>query len=110
MVPKVLKIFLILIIFYFLVLIQISFLPFFTIFSKNIHLILILIIVINLIEKPKGKVGLYSAIFGGIFLDISSSYYFLGFNTAVFLAISIFLKLILLRYVKLPSFQKFPEI
>jgi cell shape-determining protein MreD len=97
------KILILIMILYFLILFQTSFLVHFPVFNKII-LILILVILINLFERPKDYFGIFSAFLAGFFLDIFSSK-FIGYHILIFLSISIFLKFIL-SYVRFPFFKK----
>ena len=58
---------------------------------------------INLFEAQKGKLGLFGAFFGGFFLDIFSEN-FIGFWVLILLAIAVFIKFILRKYVRFPTF------
>ncbi len=89
--------------FYFLTLFQISFFPHFFL-TNSLNFILILVVLINLFEPRKEKLGLFSAFFGGFFLDIFSENFF-GFWVLIFLAIAVFLKFILRKYVQIPIFK-----
>jgi len=91
-----------LVLFYFLVLVQGSFLIHFSVFGFVPNFVLILVIVINLFASPKNWWGLASALIGGFFLDIFSAS-FLGFNLLILLAISLFLKMFLRKYVQVPA-------
>lgn len=88
--------------FYFLALLQTSFLIYFNILGIVPNIILILVILINLFEKPEQNLGLYSAFIGGFFLDIFSSN-FIGFYILISAGIAIFLKFILRKYVRIPT-------
>jgi len=87
--------------FYILALLQSSFLVHFDISGYVLNFILIVTIFINLFEKPQKNLGIISAFIGGFFLDIFSEN-FLGFYILILLAISIFIKFILKRYVRVP--------
>ncbi|XOA43167.1 MAG: rod shape-determining protein MreD [Candidatus Nealsonbacteria bacterium] len=82
--------------FYFLTLLQTSFLARFFSFLPN--LVLITIILINLFEGQKDNLGIFAALGGGFFLDIFSEK-FLGYYILISLSISLFIKLILKRYI-----------
>jgi len=92
--------FILILIFYFLVLAQISFFP--HLFSFN--LILLLVILINIFESEKRKTGLVSAFFGGFFLDIFSEN-FIGFWILILMTLSCLIKFGLKKYVQI----SFPE-
>jgi len=87
------KILISIIVFYFLVLAQTSFiLP---------NLTLILVGLWNLFERPKNYAGIYTASIAGFFLDVFSSRPF-GFYILISLALTIFLKFFIRKYVKIP--------
>jgi rod shape-determining protein MreD len=91
--------------FYFLAILQMSYLPFIAPFN----LIVILVLLINLLEDPKEKLGTFSAVIAGIIIDIYSSGY-LGFMALSLFFASIVLKYILSRYVRIPSLPWLPKI
>jgi len=90
--------------FYFLTLLQASFFPHFSL-GHLLNLVLIVVVLINLFEARKEKSGLFSAFFGGFFLDIFSEN-FIGFWILILLAISIFIKFVLRKHVRLPIFKR----
>ena len=90
--------------FYLLTLLQTSFFPHWP-HIYLLNLVLIIVALINLLEPQKEKFGLFSAFFGGFFLDIFSEN-FLGFWVLILLTISIFIKLILKKHVRLPVFSR----
>lgn len=103
------KIFIFILFFYILVLLQTSFLIHFNIFLSGFlggSLILIAIFFINLFEKTEEKSGLFLAFFGGFLLDIFSENLF-GFYILILMVIAIFIKFILKRYVRAPSIKRF---
>jgi len=77
--------------FYFFALIQ-------TAFLFSLPLILILIILINLFENPRDFSGIFAGMIGGFFLDIFSSG-IIGLQVVILVFLSLFIKLILKRYV-----------
>ena len=95
------KILILAILFYILVLLQTSFLVHFNIFGHVPNFILFLVIVLSISETPTPKfgvgAGVWGAVFGGFFLDIFSSGP-IGFQILIYTAISIFIKLILKKY------------
>ncbi len=99
------KILISIIVFYFLVLIQTSFLVHFNILGIVPNLVLISVVLWNLFEKSKNYFGLYAAFIGGFFLDIFSSR-FIGFYVLILFALAIFIKLIFKRYVRIPFIEK----
>lgn len=99
------KILISIIIFYFLALLQTSFLVHFSICGIVPNLILIVVILWNFFEKPKNYCGLYSAVIGGFFLDIFSNR-FIGFYILILLALAIIIKLVLRKHVRIPFIEK----
>jgi rod shape-determining protein MreD len=104
------KVFFFLIFFYFLCLFQTSFLANFRVFGRTPNLVLLSLIIFSVFEGPGFKKfrlpehsGFLSAIFGGFFLDIFSSSR-IGFNILIFLAIFLFIRLIIKKYVRSPVF------
>ncbi|MFC1789854.1 rod shape-determining protein MreD [Patescibacteria group bacterium] len=87
---------------YILVLLQTGFMPHFSFFGLTLNLILIIVILINFLEKPENKSGLMTAFFGGIFLDVFSTN-FIGFYVVICLIIALFLKYVLRQYIKIPT-------
>ena len=98
------KIFLLILFFYLTVLFQTSFFPHFS-FGYFLNLILVFTIFINFFELKEEKTGLFSAFFGGLFLDIFSEN-FIGFWVLILMAISIFIKFIFKKHVQFPIFRK----
>ncbi len=99
------KILISIIVFYFLVLIQTSFLVHFTIFDAVPNIVLILVVAWNLLEKRKNYLGIINALIGGFFLDIFSNR-FIGFYVLILVGLAIFIKLIFKRYVRIPFIDK----
>lgn len=89
---------------YVLVLLQLSFFPFFPVKNYYLNLVLIAVIIINLSEKPERKVGLFLAFWGGFLLDMYSEK-FIGFWILTLLVISIFIKSFFKRYVRNPLYR-----
>jgi len=89
---------------YILVLLRTSFLVHFNIKGFVFNLILITIIFINFFEERNKLSGIYLAFLGGFFLDIFSEKFF-GFYILISIAISIFIKLILKKYVRIPTIK-----
>lgn len=98
MIKSILKFVFIGILFYFLYFLQMSFLPFLNIFQFNFLFIVVLII--NILEDPNKNNGLFIAIVTGLLFDVFSPYFF-GLVTILFVVFSIFIKYILLRYVRI---------
>lgn len=98
--------YLILILFlYFLTLFQTSFSVYFNIQGYILNFVFLLVILINLFEGQKENFGLFSAFFGGFFLDIFSEN-FIGFWILILLGTSLFIKYIFKKYVRFPIPQK----
>lgn len=91
--------------FYIIALFQTSLFVYFNVFGGIINIILILVILINLFEKPEQKTGFLAAFIGGFFLDVFSSRP-IGFDILILVLISVFIKVILRRYVRTPFFGK----
>ncbi len=98
------KVLILIIFFYILVLLQTSFLVYFPIFGVFPNLILIAVILINLFERQQENLGIFSAFIGGFFLDNFFSgtlgINFIGFYIIILLAVAIFIKFILKKYVR----------
>ncbi|MFH1656202.1 MAG: hypothetical protein ABH956_00315 [Candidatus Nealsonbacteria bacterium] len=99
---KSIKILLIILFIYFLAVLQTTF---FVHFGDFFNFILILVIIWNLIEESKKISGILIAGIGGFFLDIFSNG-LIGFNILLLIAISIFIKLVFVKYVRLPILGK----
>ena len=68
-----------------------------------INLISVFVILINLFEKPRDYAGLYAGFIGGFFWDIFSAN-FIGQNALILLALALFIKIVLRKYVWAPAF------
>lgn len=99
------KVLISIIVFYFLVLIQSSFLVHFTVFGAVPNIVLILIIIWNLLEKRKNYFGVVNGLIAGFYLDIFSSH-FIGFYVLILAGLAILIKLIFKRYVRIPFVDK----
>ncbi|MDO8436429.1 MAG: hypothetical protein Q7S82_03600 [bacterium] len=99
------KVIILLFFLYILVLVQAGFFAHFPIFGFFPNFIFIFVIIINIFEKPKDKLGLCAGFLGGFFLDIFSlsNNLFFGFYTLISLFLVICIKFILMRYVQLPT-------
>ena len=91
--------------FYILALFQTSFLVHFDILGYVLNFILIATILINLFENPQKNLGITSAFIGGFFLYIFSEN-FLGFYVLILLGVSLFIKFILRKYVRIPTIKR----
>jgi rod shape-determining protein MreD len=83
--------------FYFLILLQISFLSRFFIFLPN--LVLVAIILINFFEEQKSNFGIFAALIGGFFLDIFSEQFF-GYYFLISFSFAFFIKFVLKNYIQ----------
>ena len=99
------KILILIILLYFLALLQTSFLVHFRIWGIIPNLILVLVILWNFFEKEQALAGLFCALAAGLLLDIFSNR-FIGFSVLISLVIAIFIKLIIRRRVRIPLIEK----
>ncbi len=97
------KILLTILSFYILVLMQTSFLVHFRLWGYVPNLILIVVILLSIFNFHV-KLGVGAAFAGGFFLDIFSSH-FIGFWILILLAVALFIKLVIQRYVRIPLIQ-----
>jgi len=86
---------------YFLALLQTSFLVHFTVFNMVPNFVLLFIILWNLLEDSKKSFGLFLALIGGFLLDVFSSHA-IGFNILIMVSISLIIKVIVKKYVRIP--------
>jgi len=84
---------------YILTLIQVSFLPHFSLKGYILNLVLISVILLNLFEKTDARLGEIAAFFGGFFLDVYSKGFF-GCWILTLLAASLFIKYIIRKHVQ----------
>jgi hypothetical protein len=104
------NILLLIIIFYFLTVLQISFLPNFTVGRVGLNLLLLAVVALNLLEKTEGLTGIAAALIAGFFLDLSSiaeKTLFFGFYTAISLLLALLVKWVVRSYVKVPHLKRF---
>jgi rod shape-determining protein MreD len=99
------KIIILIILFYFLALLQTSFLVHFRVLGFIPNLIFILVIFWNFFEKSEDFLGVFNALIGGFFLDVFSDR-IIGFNILILLALALFIKLVLKKHVRLPVIKK----
>lgn len=99
------KILISIIILYFLTLLQTSFFVQFNVLKWVPNTLLLYVIIFNIIENPKKYGGIYVSFIAGFLLDIFSSN-FIGFHIIIFLAISLLLKFVFNRYVRISLFEK----
>ncbi|MEA3296067.1 MAG: hypothetical protein U9Q27_02950 [Patescibacteria group bacterium] len=95
MVKKILGLF---IFFWFLTLVEASFLIHFSVFDIIPNLIFLSVIAINIFEKTQNKTGIFAGFIGGFFLDIWSSLFF-GAQILILTSMSILIKMIVKKYV-----------
>jgi rod shape-determining protein MreD len=86
--------------FYVLILFQTSFLVHFNIMGVIPNFMLLAVALINFIEEPQKKLGIFAGFLGGFFLDIFSSN-FLGFYILISLAIALFFKYAIRRHIRI---------
>jgi len=92
-------------IFYFLNIIQISFLPFLDFFIFQINFSMVIALLVCVLEESQKLLGIFCAFWAGLFMDIFVGSMFFGLFTVSFLLIAIMLKLALYKYVKLSPWQ-----
>lgn len=100
------KILIIILFFYTISLFQTSFLIHFSTLRRLPNLILISVILMNFLEEPKEDSAIISAVIGGFFLDIFSERP-IGFGILILLGATLLLKLILRKYVRIPTLERF---
>lgn len=89
------------IVLYFLVLFQTSFLVHFALWGVVLNLVMLLVIILSIYDKQNSYFGLYSAVIGGFFLDIFSNR-IIGFNILILVILAVLLKLVFNKYVSIP--------
>lgn len=92
-------------IFYFLNIIQMSFLPFFDFLIFQINLSIFISLLVCVLEESQKLLGIFCAFWAGFFMDIFIGSMFFGLFTISFLLIAIMIKLVLYKYVKLSPWQ-----
>lgn len=105
MIKKIIKTLVLVAAMYYLFIVESSYLPFFTFFS----FLALFVLMVNLLEEPQGKLGLISAFFFGLMIDIYSTH-FIGLIALSLLLASLLLKFILFKYVRIPSLPWIPKI
>ena len=100
------KIIFLIIFFYILALLETSFFIHFNFFHFFPNIILISQILITVFEDPNKNLAIFSAVSAGFFWDIFSENP-VGFGILILLSISIFLKIILRKYVRIPILKQF---
>lgn len=96
------KTILLILFFYSLALIQISFLPYFNIQGITLNLILILVIFLPLFNQNPIFL-IRTSISGGFFLDVFSPTPF-GFHVLILLGVTFLIKIIIKKYLRSPIF------
>ncbi|MDD4662094.1 MAG: hypothetical protein PHG24_02320 [Candidatus Pacebacteria bacterium] len=76
----------------------------------NFNFILLLVLVINLIEDPESNLGIISAFLVGFFIDFNSFTYQFGVFTFSLVTLSLFIKIILAKFLKIPYVSWLPKI
>lgn len=99
------KIFLLIPLFFFLMLFQTSFLVHLPVFGVVPNLVVIVFILIHFFEGLRSQIGLASAITAGLFLDIFSATPF-GFWVIILVTASFAIEFIMNQYVRIPIFQR----
>lgn len=100
------KLLILIIFFYILALLQTSFFIHFSFFRFSPNIILISQILITLFEDPNKNLAIFSAVSAGFFWDIFSGN-LIGFGIFTLLLISVFLKIVLRKYVRIPILKQF---
>jgi hypothetical protein len=89
------------------VLIQTSFLSRLSLFSgswlRYANIVLLSVVVFGLFERRGKNASFAAAVFGGAMLDLYSELFF-GFWVCVLLAATLFTKLVIRKYVRVPTF------
>jgi len=91
--------------FYFLTLFQTSFLVHFSVKGVVINFVLVALFLINILEAAEKNSGVYAAGIAGFFLDIFSEK-FVGFYILILIFLSLAIKIIFARYVRIKIFQR----
>ena len=100
------KLLILIIFFYILSLLQTSFFIHFDFFRFFPNIILVSQILITVFEDPNKNLAIFSAVSAGFFWDIFSENP-VGFGILILLSISVFLKIILRKYVRIPILKQF---
>jgi rod shape-determining protein MreD len=100
------KIFLLIVFFYLISLLQTSFLIHFRNLFFLPNLILISQVLLTIFENPKENQAIFSAFVGGFFWDIFSERP-IGFGISILVFLSFVIKIILRQYVRVQAFRRF---
>ena len=94
---------------YFLTILQTSFFVSMVSPGTVLNLVLIVVAIVNIFEKPESRFGIFTAFLGGLYLDIFSlnSVPFFGFYALISVVLSFFIKFILRKYVQIPLVKKY---
>lgn len=90
---------------YFFAVLQSSFLVHFSFSGFILNPIIILVVILSFTEKEKSHFALFSALIGGLIIDIFSSH-IIGYYTLVLVLISILIKQGIRNYVRIPFAEK----
>jgi len=96
---------LLIIILYFLILLQTSLFLHLNFLKLVPNAAIILAITVNVLENPKKRFGIYFSLLAGFLLDIFSSH-LIGLYMVILLVISLLLKFIFKRYVRIPFVEE----
>ena len=99
------KVFLLIPLFFFLALFQTSFLVHTPIFGVVPNLIIIVFLLFHFSKSLRSQLGLASAVTGGLFLDVFSGSPF-GFWVVILIVASFVIEVIMDQYVRTPVFQR----
>jgi rod shape-determining protein MreD len=81
--------------------IQVSFLPHFSIFNRTLNLVLLVVLFWNLYEDRTKMLGIFIATLGGLLLDIFSDG-IIGYQISIYLVMVILIKEVLKKHVRIP--------
>lgn len=96
---------LLIIISYFLLIFQTSFMVHFPIKGLVINFVLLAIIFYNILEASEKNTGIFAAGITGFFWDIFSEK-FIGFHVLILIFLALLIKVIFSRYVRLKIFER----
>lgn len=103
MINKFIKLILLVVFWSLMVLIQTSLIT-------SFNFILFLVIVNNLIEDPESNLGIISAFLVGLFIDLNTFTFQFGVFTLGLVALSLLIKIILAKFLKIPYVSWLPKI
>jgi rod shape-determining protein MreD len=105
MIKEIIKTLILAVVMYYLFIFESSYLPFFTCFS----FLILFVLAVNFLEEPQGRLGVISAFILGLMIDIYSAH-FIGLVALSLLFVSLLLKFMLFKYVRIPSISWIPKI